>query len=62
MELVIYSNTTAGNNTESERVYLHNEEKIRFDYQGTATGRMETGLDFKEGFAKYETKSYYRYI
>lgn len=33
MALVFYSNTTAGNNTESERIFLQaGEQKIRFDY------------------------------
>jgi hypothetical protein len=57
MNHVFYSNTSAGNNTESERVFLNNgQKKIRIDYLGNST--------FPKGgnsslYTFYENKDWY---
>ena len=62
MSLVLYSNTTAGNNTESERVFLKDQQKIRYDYQGQATGINTTSKEISAGFVKYELKPWYNFV
>jgi hypothetical protein len=56
---VFYSNTSVGNSTESERIFLKNGKKVRIDYNGDYTGRNYTSHDAESellaGFKRYET-------
>lgn len=65
MDLVIYSNSSAGNNTESEKVYLQpSKYKVRYDYKLGFTGKSvgaSTDL-YDPNFVVYEDQPYYAWV
>jgi len=58
MDHVFYSNTTAGNRTESERVYLPpGQFKINVDAKGFRTGEVSLsggGIVLEPGYVSYD--------
>jgi hypothetical protein len=65
MDLVIYSNSSAGNNTESEKVFLQpGKYKVRYDYKLGFTGKNNGASTdvFAPNFVAYEDQPYYAWV
>jgi hypothetical protein len=66
MDHVFYSNTSAGNFTESENVYLGpGQHRIRFDYKGSYTGEVvsSTGTaSIIPGYVQYEDMIWWTFV
>lgn len=66
MDHVFYSNTSAGNFTESEKVFLSpGQHRIRFDHKGQYTGGVisSTGTEsITPGYVKYEEMIWWVFV